>query len=42
MKAIAFIDYENIWEGLHEKGLEISPEEFILLLRITPKKLIWI
>ena len=39
MKAIAFIDYENIWEGLHEKGLEISPEEFILLLENYAKKI---
>lgn len=32
MKAICFIDYENIWEGLHENGYSLSPEQFIQLL----------
>lgn len=32
MKAIGFIDYENIWEGLHEYGHKLIPEEFIQLL----------
>lgn len=32
LKAIGFIDYENIWEGLHELGYKLSPEEFIQLL----------
>lgn len=32
LKAIGFIDYENIWEGLHELGYRLSPEEFIQLL----------
>lgn len=32
MKAIAFVDYENIWEGLHEYGYTLTPEEFIQLL----------
>lgn len=32
MKAIAFIDYENIWQGLHEVGCRVTPDEFIRLL----------
>jgi uncharacterized LabA/DUF88 family protein len=32
MKAIGFVDYENIWEGLHDSGCRLSPEEFIELL----------
>lgn len=32
MKAIAFVDYENIWEGLHEYGYRLTPQEFIQLL----------
>ncbi|KUO64993.1 MAG: NYN domain-containing protein [Gracilibacter sp. BRH_c7a] len=32
MKAIGFVDYENIWEGLHEYGYRLTPEEFIQLL----------
>jgi len=32
LKAIAFIDYENIWEGLHDHGFRLKPEEFIELL----------
>jgi len=32
LKAIAFVDYENIWEGLHEYGYRLMPEEFIQLL----------
>lgn len=32
MKAIGFVDYENIWEGLHEYGYRLMPEEFIQLL----------
>lgn len=27
MKAIAFVDYENIWTGLLELGYELSPEQ---------------
>ena len=26
LKAIAFIDYENIWTGLYEQGYELTPE----------------
>jgi len=32
LKAIGFVDYENIWEGLHEYGYRLTPEEFIQLL----------
>ena len=32
MKAVGFVDYENIWEGLHEYGYRLAPEEFIQLL----------
>lgn len=32
MKAIGFVDYENIWEGLHEFGYRLLPEKFIQLL----------
>lgn len=32
MKALGFVDYENIWEGLHEYGYRLQPEEFIQLL----------
>lgn len=32
MKAMAFIDYENIWKGLTEKGYKLVPEEFIQIL----------
>lgn len=33
MKAIAFVDYENIWTGLAEKGCHIMPETFIEALQ---------
>lgn len=26
LKAIAFVDYENIWTGLYEQGYELTPE----------------
>lgn len=32
MKAIGFVDYENIWTGLHEEGYRFKPQEFIALL----------
>lgn len=32
MKALGFVDYENIWEGLHEYGYRLQPEEFVKLL----------
>ncbi len=32
MRAMAFIDYENIWMGLTERGYKLMPEEFIQVL----------
>jgi len=32
MRAMAFIDYENIWMGLTERGYRLLPEEFIQAL----------
>lgn len=32
MKAIAFVDYENIWNGLAERGQKLIPEEFVQVL----------
>ncbi len=32
LKAIGFVDYENIWEGLHEFGYRLLPEDFIQFL----------
>lgn len=29
LKAIAFVDYENIWTGLYEQGYELTPEILI-------------
>ncbi|MDP4125988.1 MAG: NYN domain-containing protein [Bacillota bacterium] len=29
MKAIAFVDYENIWTGLLERGHELTPEQLV-------------
>ena len=29
MKAIAFVDYENIWTGLAERGLNVAPEQLV-------------
>lgn len=33
MKAIAFVDYENIWTGLLERGYELSPEQLVQFLQ---------
>ncbi|TGE33781.1 NYN domain-containing protein [Desulfosporosinus sp. Sb-LF] len=33
MKAIAFVDYENIWTGLLERGYELTPEELVEFIR---------
>ena len=33
MKAIAFVDYENIWTGLLERGYELTPEQLEEYLR---------
>lgn len=39
MKAIGFVDYENIWGGLHESGYKLAPEEFIQLLEDYANKI---
>lgn len=33
MKAIAFVDYENIWTSLLERGYELSPDQLVRFLR---------
>jgi len=33
MKAIAFVDYENVWRGFAEKGKKLRPEEFVQALQ---------
>ena len=33
MKAIAFVDYENIWTGLYEQGYELTPEVLMEILQ---------
>jgi len=33
LKAIAFVDYENIWTGLLERGYELTPEQLEEYLR---------
>jgi len=34
VKAIAFVDYENIWTGLLERGYDLSPEQLVQFLQI--------
>lgn len=34
MKAIAFVDYENIWTSLLDRGYELSPEQLVNFLQI--------
>lgn len=33
MKAIAFVDYENIWTGLLERGYDLTPEQLVQFLQ---------
>ncbi len=33
LRAIAFVDYENIWVGLLERGYELTPERFVAFLQ---------
>lgn len=33
MRAIAFVDYENIWTGLLERGYELLPERLVSLVQ---------
>jgi uncharacterized LabA/DUF88 family protein len=39
MRAMAFIDYENIWMGLTERGYRLGPEEFIMVLENYAEKI---
>lgn len=32
MKAMAFVDYENIWTGLADRGYRLAPEDFVQLI----------
>lgn len=38
MKAIAFVDFENIWTGLLERGQELSPEQLVEFLQLYAEK----
>ena len=38
MKAIAFVDYENIWTGLLERGFELTPEQLAQFLQIYAER----
>ncbi|TGE38325.1 NYN domain-containing protein [Desulfosporosinus fructosivorans] len=38
MKAIAFVDYENIWTGLLERGYDLTPEQLVQFLQIYTKR----
>lgn len=34
MKAIAFVDYENIWTGLLERGYDLTPQQLVQFLQV--------
>jgi len=38
MKAIAFVDYENIWTGLLERGFELTPEQLVQFLQLYTER----
>lgn len=38
MKAIAFVDYENIWTGLFERGFELTPEQLVQFLQLYAER----
>ncbi|HBP66377.1 MAG TPA: NYN domain-containing protein, partial [Desulfosporosinus sp.] len=38
MKAIAFVDYENIWTGLLERGYDLTPQQLVQFLQIYTTK----
>lgn len=38
MKVIAFVDYENIWTGLIERGYELTPEILMQSLQLYAEK----
>lgn len=33
MRALVFVDYENIWHGLRERGVELTPERLVQFLQ---------
>ena len=39
MKAIAFVDYENIWTGLLERGYELTPEQLVQFLQYYTERM---
>ncbi|MBP1759224.1 MAG: hypothetical protein H6Q63_141 [Firmicutes bacterium] len=38
MKAIAFVDYENIWTSLLERGYELAPEQLVKFLHLYSER----
>jgi len=38
LKAIAFVDYENIWTSLLERGYELSPEQLVRFLQLYSER----
>lgn len=38
MKAIAFVDYENIWTSLLDRGYELSPEQLVQFLQLYAER----
>jgi len=38
VKAIAFVDYENIWTGLLERGYDLTPQQLVQFLQIYTTK----
>ncbi|HBV87763.1 MAG TPA: NYN domain-containing protein [Desulfosporosinus sp.] len=38
MKAIAFVDYENIWTSLLERGYELKPEQLVRFLHLYTER----
>jgi len=34
VKAIAFVDYENIWTGLLERGYDLTPQQLVQFLQV--------
>ncbi|SHI06677.1 NYN domain-containing protein [Desulfosporosinus lacus DSM 15449] len=38
LKAIAFVDYENIWTSLLDRGYELSPEQLVRFLQLYAER----
>jgi len=38
LKAIAFVDYENIWSSLLDRGYELSPEQLVQFLKLYSER----